>query len=271
MRRSATWPTFSLTSASYALASRPALSQLSRISCHLLHQCDDHTAQIAVGDTDISAQQLWSARKVQEPHRRFLRACAPVYFICTKQPACRNSEYVGNLCETAGADAVYPFLVFLHLLKCQSEMIGKLRLRQAARETFRSDPTTNLHINFIRRLRAHRQLSPSLPVNRIGTLSLFGLRTATHEAAPFSFVRPNMCSMPGGVNVRSRLGSNGISEPNQPHATALRRRWAWTKYSPTSRIARSRRICSWPGRHRPSSKSASGSRSTATCRPSSDA
>jgi hypothetical protein len=48
-----------------------------------------------------------------------------------------------------------PFSVFLDLLKCQSQMIGKLRLRQAASKTFHSDPTTNLHISFIRRLRAH--------------------------------------------------------------------------------------------------------------------
>src|SRR2546421_3899872 len=36
--------------------SRPAISKLPRISCHLLHQCHNHTAHIAIGNMDISAQ-----------------------------------------------------------------------------------------------------------------------------------------------------------------------------------------------------------------------
>jgi coenzyme PQQ precursor peptide PqqA len=47
-------------------------------------------------------------------------------------------------------------------------------------------------------------------------LSLFGLRPRPRSGT-FSFVRPNMYSMPGEVNVRSRVRTNGISEPNQPH------------------------------------------------------
>src|SRR5206468_7581526 len=73
----------------------------------------------------------------------------------------RHTEEYGDLQQSATADAIGPFLVFLDLLKCQIELIGKLGLRQSFLQTIDSDIAANDPVDRVRSFARHH--NPSFP------------------------------------------------------------------------------------------------------------
>src|SRR5262245_44163090 len=59
----------------------------------------------------------------------------------------RDLEYMGDLLQSAGADAVGSFFVFLHLLESQRQCIAKLLLAHAQHHPTHSDPAADMLVD----------------------------------------------------------------------------------------------------------------------------
>lgn len=76
----------------------------------------------------------------------------------------RNTEYPRHLPKPAGADSVGPFLVFLNLLECQTQLFTEFLLAEANENSPHADPSPNMHIYRIWSFFNHnRSLRPNSP------------------------------------------------------------------------------------------------------------
>src|ERR1043166_630470 len=125
-----------------------------------LDQFDDRTPQFPVGQGGIGLQQPECMRVRDQRERRLDALCG--HFLdavaALKERVDRNVEDARDLGETAGADAVRALLVFLHLLKCDTDALTEFGLRQPGGKALNFDALSNLDIDWIGFARGHGNL-----------------------------------------------------------------------------------------------------------------
>jgi hypothetical protein len=117
----------------------------------------------------------------------------------------------GHLLEPAGADTIGAFLVFLNLLKSQSERIAKFFLAQAQHQPAHPHSAAHVLVDWIRRLFHHLALplpGRARPITAVAYARLQPDVSSTHAKNPADAVAvsdtaarhervvPDQCSLP---------------------------------------------------------------------------
>src|SRR5450755_3739928 len=132
----------------------------------LLDQFDDAAPELGVGDACERAgqrQALGGRQKIGNVSRRGAfgeafgtgGAAGP----SLEQKRNRDLKDLGDLLDTAGADPVGTFFVFLNLLECEAQCFAELFLTHAQHDAAHAHATADIFVNRVRRFGRHFQHS----------------------------------------------------------------------------------------------------------------
>src|SRR5262245_14632144 len=125
-----------------------------------LDQVDDPTPYGDIADFTEGPVQLNRLARAQEAHDLALTSALVVDARTIGLGAAagqvlieelhRDAEHLGHLIELAGADPVRTFLVFLHLLECETEMLAQFLLTHPHKHPLHPDAVAHVDVDGVR-------------------------------------------------------------------------------------------------------------------------